>query len=306
MTTEKYDISNESIKKVSQLLKSGKIVAFPTETVYGLGANLFDDLACSNVFRAKNRPMDFPLSAHISDLNQVSDLCMDVPEDFYKLAKVFLPGPLTIIMKAKPSVSDIITCGKKTIAIRVPDDEVFISLSKEFGAPIAATSANISGKPSPINHEQVIEDIDGRIDAVICAGECKLKLDSTVISLAEGKYEILRPGLVTKRMLEGAIGKEFVYLNSELTERNREIIWCNDVAVAENINIQDSCMVIYGNYSIQSRANVFAIDNQNIFDILRTSDKFNKIYFLIDESINENIALKHRIEKYFGQIGLQK
>ena len=306
MTTEIYDISNESIKKVSDMLKNGKLAAFPTETVYGIGADLFNEEACSKIFTAKNRPMDFPLSAHISELKFVTDLCQDIPDDFYRLAEVFLPGPLTIIMNATDRISKVVSCGKQTIAIRVPDDENFIKLSKEFGAPIAATSANISGKPSPIHHNQVIEDMNGRIDAVLCAGECKLKLDSTVISLIDGKYQILRPGLVTKRMLEMAIGKEFEYINSDLPERNRDIIWCSDVSIVERIDFSNACLVIYGHTLLSAKPNVFALDNHNVFEVLRQCDKFQKIYFLINDSINENVALKHRIEKYFGQIRIKQ
>lgn len=182
------------IKKASQIIITGGTVAFPTETVYGLGANALDDEAVAKIFHAKGRPADNPLIVHISSREMLDMVAKDIPAMAFKLMDAFWPGALTIVLKRKAGVPDITTGGLDTVAVRMPDNEIALSLIIEAGVPIAAPSANISGRPSPTKAEHVIKDMDGKIDAVIAGDECRLGVESTVIDLTVNPPAILRPG----------------------------------------------------------------------------------------------------------------
>lgn len=184
----------DEIKKASHIIISGGTVAFPTETVYGLGANALDGEAVAKIFRAKGRPADNPLIVHISSREMLNMVAKDIPALAFELMDAFWPGALTIVLKRKDGVPDITTGGLDTVAVRMPDHEIALSLITEAGVPIAAPSANISGRPSPTKAEHVIKDMDGRIDAVIAGDECRLGVESTVIDLTVIPPALLRPG----------------------------------------------------------------------------------------------------------------
>ena len=185
------------IKEGADFIKEGKLVAFPTETVYGLGANGLDEEAVSKIFIAKGRPQDNPLILHISSIEEIEPLVESISKEAEILMRKFWPGPLTMLFKRSNMVPDIITAGLSTVAIRMPNHPVALELIKASGVPIAAPSANTSGKPSPTLAQHVIDDVYGKIDMVIDGGATGVGLESTVLDLTEGIPTILRPGGIT-------------------------------------------------------------------------------------------------------------
>ena len=189
----------------ASLIRSGELVAFPTETVYGLGANGLDGAAVNRIFEAKGRPNDNPLILHIAKKSDLKKLWAHVPERAYPLIETFWPGPLTLIFHKADVVPYEVTAGLETVAVRMPSDRTARALIRKAEVPIAAPSANRSGKPSPTNARHVLEDMDGRIPLILDGGDCKYGVESTVLSLV-GEPTILRPGAVTREMLEAVIG----------------------------------------------------------------------------------------------------
>jgi L-threonylcarbamoyladenylate synthase len=189
-----------------EILKSGGLAAIPTETVYGLAANIFNREAVSNIFIAKGRPSDNPLIVHISKMNMVSELAAEVACKAQALADKFWPGPLTIVLPKTDKVSNIVSGGLDTVAIRMPKHEMALDIIDKLGVPLAAPSANRSGKPSPTTAKHVYDDLRGRIDAIVDGGTCELGVESTVISFAKGILRILRPGVITYEMIKEVIG----------------------------------------------------------------------------------------------------
>lgn len=205
MNTQLLPATEASLTLAARLFKEGQLVAFPTETVYGLGAHALDAEAVRGIFVAKGRPADNPLIVHIHDRSQLDDIC-EVNDTAIRLMDAFWPGPLTIILPRKAAVPDVVTAGLDTVAVRMPSHPVAMALLKACNLPIAAPSANRSGKPSPTSAQHVFTDMEGRIPLIIDGGESDVGLESTVISLAGEKPCILRPGGVTKAMLEAVIG----------------------------------------------------------------------------------------------------
>lgn len=207
METKVLVINNENIdeNKISEaanVLKKSGLVAFPTETVYGLGANGLDDEAAKKIFIAKGRPQDNPLILHVSSTEELESLVESIPDVARLCMEEFWPGPLTILFKKSRIISDIITAGLDTVAIRMPEHPIALSLIKAAGVPIAAPSANTSGRPSPTLAKHVIEDMDGRIDMIIDGGNSGIGLESTVLDLSGDIPMILRPGGITKEQLQ--------------------------------------------------------------------------------------------------------
>ena len=190
----------------AQLLKEGKLVAFPTETVYGLGAPIFNPAAIAEIFRVKGRPADNPLIAHISDLAQVELLAREIPPLFYALAEQFFPGPLTLILKRHSRVPPIVSAGLSSIALRMPAHPLAQQLISLVGEPLVAPSANISGTPSSTEASHVLNDFDGKIAAVVDGGQTACGIESTVISLLDERPLLMRLGAVSKEAVEDFLG----------------------------------------------------------------------------------------------------
>jgi len=207
MKTKLYDTSDKSIKECARILRAGGLVAIPTETVYGLGANALDEKAVAKVFEAKGRPADNPLIVHIADFWQAEDLAADIPPVARVLVGAFTPGPLTLVLPKNPSVPDIVTAGHSTVAVRIPSNDTALRLLAECNFPICAPSANLSGRPSPTTAAHVLEDLDGRIDAVIDGGACAVGVESTVIDVTTSPPRILRSGGVSAEDLRRVIGE---------------------------------------------------------------------------------------------------
>ena len=214
MNTEIIKISatdgSEKYNEAVELLKDNQVVGMPTETVYGLAGNAYSELAVKRIFEAKGRPQDNPLIVHISEFSEIYDLVSEVPEIAKKLAEKFWPGPLTMILPKSEKVPDCVTAGLPSVAVRCPSHEVARNLIKYCGLPIAAPSANISGKPSPTKAEHVFADLNGKIPLVIDGGESEEGVESTVISLCGNTPKLLRPGNVTLTELESVCGKVLV------------------------------------------------------------------------------------------------
>ncbi|WP_041701334.1 L-threonylcarbamoyladenylate synthase [Gottschalkia acidurici] len=197
MKIKNINTEREKMKEASQVIKEGGLVAFPTETVYGLGANALDENAVSKIFKAKGRPSDNPLIVHICDVNQLDDLVEEIPERAKILMEKFWPGSLTLLFKKSQLVPLKTSGGLDTVAIRMPDNKIALELIKQSNLPIAAPSANTSGKPSPTNPSHVMEDLEGKIDVLVDGGNTGVGLESTVLDISTEIPVILRPGGIT-------------------------------------------------------------------------------------------------------------
>jgi L-threonylcarbamoyladenylate synthase len=210
------------ISKASKLICSGEIIAFPTETVYGLGANALDPSAVSKLFEIKGRPSDNPLIIHIADMKTLRTLVSQIPARANLIIKKFWPGPVTLVLKKSKIVPKITTGGLSTVAIRMPRNNVALALIRKSALPIAAPSANISGRPSPTTATHVKDDLDGKIKLILDGGSTKIGIESTVIDMTQPTPMILRPGGISKEAIENEIGK--VLLHNSLIGIDRKKI----------------------------------------------------------------------------------
>lgn len=213
----------DELKVICNLIKNSEIIIFPTETVYGIGANAFDSAAVGKIFLAKGRQSDNPLIVHLSDKSKIEEVAEDVTEVEQKLIDAFMPGPFTIILKKKPVIPDIVTAGLDTVAIRIPSNIIARGIITYAGVPIAAPSANISGKPSGTNIEDIRKELEGRVSAIIDGGKTEIGLESTVVRVIDGVPVILRPGKITLEEIRAVVGtvriddKAFKRLNDDET-----------------------------------------------------------------------------------------
>ncbi|HCT64020.1 MAG TPA: threonylcarbamoyl-AMP synthase [Lachnospiraceae bacterium] len=203
---DNLNIDSEIIKEAAGILQRGGLVAFPTETVYGLGANGLSEEACKKIYEAKGRPSDNPLILHIGDFAQLEQIVEEVPALAKKVMDAFWPGPLTLIFKKKPCVPNSVTGGLDTVGVRFPSNMVARELIRESKLPIAAPSANSSGKPSPTKASHVKFDLDGKVEMIIDGGSTDFGLESTIVDVTGDVAVILRPGAITKEMLVDLLG----------------------------------------------------------------------------------------------------
>lgn len=197
METKVLKPTKDNIRYCAELLKSGEVVGMPTETVYGLAANAFDESAVRKIFKAKNRPADNPLIVHISDFDMINDLVSDIPDAAISVCKKFWPGPITVVLPKSDNIPLVTSGGLDTVGIRFPSNETARELIRESGLPLAAPSANLSGSPSPTTAEHVFDDMNGRIPAILDGGSCSVGVESTVISIENGIIRLLRPGKIS-------------------------------------------------------------------------------------------------------------
>jgi L-threonylcarbamoyladenylate synthase len=213
------DPDSKQLEEAATILQNGGLVAFPTETVYGLGAIYNNDSALRKVFAVKGRPADNPLIVHIWQLTQLTELTTMVGSKAERLITEFWPGPLTLIFPKRDKVSAVVSAGLDTVAIRMPSHPVAQSLLKRTGIPIAAPSANLSGRPSPTRGEHVRQDLMGKVDAIIDAGPCSKGIESTVLSLSHRIPVILRPGSVTQEMIETVLHEHVEIANPKVDDK---------------------------------------------------------------------------------------
>ncbi|MGU8450988.1 L-threonylcarbamoyladenylate synthase [Clostridium perfringens] len=202
------------LEEAAEIIKNGGIGAFPTETVYGLGANALDGEAVKKIFVAKGRPQDNPLIIHIADKKDIDKYVAEIPKYAQELMDKFWPGPLTIILKKKDIVSDVTSAGLDTVGVRMPNDEIALKLIELSGVPIAAPSANISGRPSPTDIERCEEDLNGRVDFIIGAKKSEIGVESTIVDATGDNLCVLRPGGITLEMLKDI--DEGVYIDKAI------------------------------------------------------------------------------------------
>lgn len=220
MKTEILSTTSEDIAKAARIIRNGGLVAFPTETVYGLGADALNAEAVANVYKAKGRPSDNPMIVHISRASDMGRLTPMLSPDIVSLIENFWPGPLTMVVKKKEGVPDRTTGGLDTVAVRMPDSKAALELINMSDCPIAAPSANISGRPSPTRAKDVIADMDGKIEAIICGEDCRVGIESTVVDMTGDTPTILRPGIITAENIEAALGKKVNYDKALLEDRD--------------------------------------------------------------------------------------
>lgn len=201
--------NNEDIAEAATILAQGGLVAIPTETVYGLAADAFNGEAVEKIFKAKGRPQDNPLIVHIEKMERLKDLWSDVPEKALKLADAFWPGPLTMIMTKTDKVPKEVSCGLNTVGVRFPEHPIARKVIEMADTPLAAPSANLSGKPSPTNFAHVKQDMYGRIDAILEGGDCFVGVESTVVDITGDVARVLRPGAITEEMIADVLGNAF-------------------------------------------------------------------------------------------------
>ncbi len=256
MNTIYLTSSDEDIKKAAEIIKAGGLVAFPTETVYGLGGNALNPSASKKIYEAKGRPSDNPLIAHISKTEELISLVTDFPENARKLATAIWPGPMTMVLHKKDIVPNETTGGLNTVAIRCPANETARRLIELSGVPIAAPSANTSGRPSPTRWQHVANDLDGKIDAIIMGEPCIGGIESTIVDMTEELPMILRPGLITPERVSEVLGLDCDY----------------DPAIkgpASPDMIPKAPGMKYKHYAPKAQMKLFAGDREKALDVMR-------------------------------------
>lgn len=207
MKTEYLHFNTRDLSFAGQLIRQGNLVAFPTETVYGLGSNALDEAAVKSTYLAKGRPSDNPLIVHIWNKSQIHQIAANVSPDAQKLIDAFMPGSLTVVLPKKSVIPDCVTAGLPTVAVRMPVSEQARQFLQYCDVPVAAPSANTSTRPSPTTWQAVKEDMDGKISAVLCGNPCQVGIESTVVDCTSGTPLVLRPGVVTPQMLSDVLKK---------------------------------------------------------------------------------------------------
>ena len=200
-------LTQNDIERAAQILRDGGLLGIPTETVYGLGANGLNPEAVANIFRAKGRPQDNPLILHIPDAAWLERYCRNIPDTAYILAEKFWPGPMTMVLERKELVPDVVTAKLETVGMRCPAHDLCRAIITAADVPVAAPSGNTSGRPSPTNAQHMLEDMDGKIDAIIDGGACQVGVESTIIDLTCNPPRVLRPGGVTLEQLQEVLGE---------------------------------------------------------------------------------------------------
>ncbi len=317
MNTQLLQADDYSIQYAANLLKQGEIVAFPTETVYGLGANIFLESAIKKIFEAKNRPTDNPLIAHIATIDQINLVAQDIPSIFYRLAQAFFPGPLSLIVPKKPTVPLIATAGQSTISIRMPNHPVAKHIINRVGAPIVAPSANRSGRPSPTKAEHVLDDLRGIIPLIIDGGPCKIGIESTILDITQSPPIILRPGHISKEQVEHVIGTVQEHTDeSSMTSPKAPgmkyrhyapnipitIYYEIDDLIKEMHAKRDKRIFILSNIRLpksEIHLTVAPLHASTVFHYFRLAEKerYNKIFIFIDEETKKHQGLMNRIQK---------
>jgi len=281
---------------------AGNVVAVPTETVYGLGANALNENAVLKIFEAKERPRFNPMIVHIYDVQEIVKYGMDIPEEIYILAEKFSPGPITYIVKKKNSIPDIVTSGNDSVGLRVPAHPVFREVLKESGVPVSAPSANRFGKISPTSAEDVLKELDGRIDYILDGGKCNIGIESTVVSFIDNEIKILRHGFITKEEIENVIGK--------VGEKNIDKIISpgllkshyapsTPLYLADDINeIKKHSQKKTGVLDLSKYKNKKEIA-LNLFSDLRKLDEMNLDMIVYERIVNEGLgmAINERLDK---------
>ena len=325
--------TKNQLSEAAALIKNGGLVVMPTETVYGLAANALDPEAVKKIYEAKGRQSDNPLIVHIANITDWSKLVSDVPKEAMLLAERFWPGPLTIILKKSDKIPDLVSGGLDTVAVRMPKNKIAFRFIKECGVPIAAPSANISGRPSPTKFSHVLHDMDGKVDGIIDGGDCMVGIESTVISLAGEIPTILRPGRITAEQISRVIGDVVIHpaVGKDIEEGEKvpspgmkykhyspkadlKLIKASDEAYIDYVNNhadKDTAVLCYSEQEQKlSGLNTFSLGAagdsithaKKIFDILRSIDEagLTKAFAPLPEENGIGLAVKNRMLRAAG------
>lgn len=283
METKIYDLTNNDnltdiFKQAADVINKGGLVVFPTETVYGLGANAYDDEAVKKIFKAKNRPMDNPLIVHISDFDMLKGLVREISDDAKKLMDKFFPGPLTLIMKKSDKIPNSVSNNLDTVGIRMPSDKEANAFIKACNTPIAAPSANISKRPSITNKKYLVEELSGKVDMILCSKSSQIGLESTVLDVSTDKVKLLRPGKISAKEIEEVIHKK-VYGYSK-----------------EDALLPKSPGMKYEHYKPKTKVIVLSGEDKAIEDYLNNLDKENVGFLglnnVLNRVVNSKVLLK--------------
>ncbi len=316
--TQTQLLGPDEVQRAAAWLKEGLLVAFPTETVYGLGAAIFNPIAVASIFKIKGRPSDNPLIVHIDSLSQVEQIAVEIPDSFYRLAEAFFPGPLTIVLKRHEAVPSIVSAGLPSIALRMPSDPIASKLISLVGEPVAAPSANLSGKPSATQASHVLEDFEGKIAAVIDGGKTDLGLESTVVSLLGETPILFRPGTITKEDIEQALGQWIEIANPghgpvlspgmkyrhyspqasvKLFRSTDEIM-----AYCEHSSSEKKMVLSLRPFENCAKADTFLLSAKEFYSLLRFADQknYSEILVLCDEELSAQKALMNRLLRSAG------
>lgn len=275
MQTRILPINEQSLKKSKEIILSGGAVAFPTETVYGLGANALNTSAVENVFKIKGRPNDNPLIVHVHKDYNILNLVSEVPEYAKLLAKAFLPGPLTMVYKSKGNVSPAVSCGLDTLAIRIPSHEGAQEFLKYLDLPIAAPSANVSKHVSPVTAEHVYSDLEGRVEIILDGGKCSGGIESTIVDCTAEIPVVLRSGLITRDMLAQVAGE------------------CGEYVIKEGERVRSPGMK-YKHYSPNCNTMLFGFEEREraIAEYLKSNSEGINAYILCDDNTAQIINVE--------------
>lgn len=316
----KDKININEIEKASNLIKEGKLVLFPTETVYGIGADGLNEQAVKNIFIAKGRAQDNPLILHVSSFEMITRIAKNINEVEKNLIFKFFPGPLTIILERTKIVPDVVTGGLNTVGVRMPSNIIAKTLIEKANTPIAAPSANISGKPSGTNIKDIFDELNNKVDCIIDGGNTDIGLESTVVRVIDNKVKILRPGKITKEQLEkqgfnveidnnvfNKIKENDIVLSPGMKYRhyapNKKclLIYSDDnkkfIEKVDELEKESNILVVCKNNNTKYFENTIAMGNtleeisHNIFTILRQVDKTNASLVVIEGVNKEGLGL---------------
>jgi len=300
------DKNSDLINDFAEKLKLGELIVIPTETVYGLAANALNEEAVKQIFTTKGRPQDNPLIIHTYSKEEIYKYTQNQPKYVETLIYSFMPGPLTLVLDKKPIIPNIVSAGLDTVAIRIPDNEVTLKLLKLVNLPLAAPSANKSGRPSPTKAQHILDDYkaENSIYGLIDDGDCEVGIESTIIKCEIDKILILRPGKITKENLQKVVDIEVVeYKGSEILSPGMKYKhYSPDIPVQISKNVIDKDNTLNISY-IKSNIDTLKFDESNIYRIFRDAEKSNysKINIIETQELLNNIALYNRIKKATSQ-----
>ena len=285
---------------VKEILK-GNLIALPTETVYGLAADATNDEAVVKIFETKERPFFDPLIVHLKSIKEINKYAIDVPEDVFKLAKVFSPGPLTYIVRKKPIIPDIVSGGLETVAIRIPAHPMFQKVLHKSGVPISAPSANMFGRISPTSAEDVLKELRGRVNYILDGGPCKIGLESTVVSFIDDEIKILRPGYITKDDIQKVLGKKIILARDKTRKGKHKDDLFSPGMLKSHYAPQTPLYLTDDVREFESQKNVGILDHRkydnlediaiNLFSDLRTLDEKKYVYIVSSKVKDKGIGV---------------